>query len=180
MNLLFAGIKMRRKINIPIKEDEENLLQLLKKEKNGRKKERLQFLYVLKTGQIRYIKDAVKLFGRNRNTYGDWVGKYESGGLKELLSIERGPGRQGNIQGENLKKLKARLSEPEGFNSYKDISAWMEKECGIKLPPKKLFYTCKIKLKASPKVARPSNPRQDSEEVEAFKKNFKSGRANQK
>ena len=66
---------MRRSLNFPIKEDEERLLQLLKKEKNGRKKERLQFLYVLKTRQIRYIKDAVKLFGRNRNTYGDWVGK---------------------------------------------------------------------------------------------------------
>ena len=171
---------MRRSLNFPIKEDEERLLQLLKKEKNGRKKERLQFLYVLKTRQIRYIKDAVKLFGRNRNTYGDWVGKYQDGGLKELLSIDRGPGRQGNIQGEDLEKLKARLSEPKGFNSYKDISVWLEKECGIKLTPKALFYTCKIKLNASPKVARPSNPCQDSEEVAAFKKNFNSGWANQK
>jgi len=92
----------------------------------------MQFLYVLKTRQIRYIKDAVKLFGRNRNTYGDWVAKYQAGGLSELLSIERGPGRQANIQGENLEKLKARLAEPEGFKSYKDVSSWLEKECGIK------------------------------------------------
>ena len=71
-----------------------------------------------------------------------------------------------------MEKLRARLGEPEGFKSYKDVAAWLEKECGIKLAPQALFYTCKKKLKASPKVARPSNPRQNSEEVKAFKKTF--------
>lgn len=161
---------MRRTLNFEIKEDPETLLQLLKKERNGRKKERLQFLYVIKTSQIRYIKEAVPLFGRNRHTYGHWIKKYEKGGLAELLKQEHGPGREAHIQGENLAKLQARLAEPDGFKSYKSLSKWLEQECGIKLKPRFLFYTCKIKLGASPKVARPSNPSQDPEEVETFKK----------
>lgn len=90
-------------------------------EKEGRRKERLQFLYGLKIGTLKTLSQASKWLGRHRNTLSEWLVKYETGGLSQLLDRQKTPGRTPTLKGEILNQLKEQLSKPEGFNSYWDI-----------------------------------------------------------
>lgn len=161
---------MNRSLKIPISESAEELKTLVLREKEGRLKERLQFLWLLKTGQVRRLSQATSLLGRHRHTLSGWLNKYQQKGLEGLLERRTSSGRPSEMSPEVLEKLQARLKAPEGFKSYRDVSYWLEKECGIQRSEKALFYTVHIKLGASPKVARPRNPKQDPATVEAFKK----------
>ena len=141
------------------------------KEKDGRRKERLQVLYWLKTGQIKTIGEGAKRIGRFRDTVSEWLVKYESGGMKELLTRRVAPGSQSQISGEAYEALKEKVSSPEGFNSYHDIQEWLKERFDLDVSYHTVFYVCHHKLHTSPKVPRPTNPKQDPEQVEAFKKN---------
>lgn len=139
-------------------------------EKEGRCKERLQFLYWLKIGKIKTLLEAARLLGRCRDTLSDWLLKYQTGGLKQLLDRQTSPGRPPTLKGEVLEKLTEKLSCPEGFNSYWEIQRWLAKEQGMEVSYQMVFRVCHYQIKASPKVPRPRNPKQDPAQVEAFKK----------
>lgn len=67
---------------IEIRESEAELKELLRQEKTGSGKERIQVLYLLKTKKAKTVTEAAEMIGRNRVTVQDWVGKYRQGGLK--------------------------------------------------------------------------------------------------
>jgi transposase len=69
---------------IKIAETELELKGLLKKEKTGSGKERLQALYLLKTKKAKTVKEAAEMLGRNRVTVQEWLAKYRNGGLERL------------------------------------------------------------------------------------------------
>jgi len=71
------------KIDIP--ESEEELKQLLKREKTGSGKERIQVLYLLKTKKAKTVQEASLMIGRNQVTVQEWLGKYRQGGQSGLL-----------------------------------------------------------------------------------------------
>ena len=139
-------------------------------EKDGRSKDRLQFLYGLKMGTIKTLSQAAKWLGRHRNTISEWLVKYETGGLSQLLDRQTSPGGPPSIKGEVLEKLTEKLDKPEGFNSYGDIQRWLKEVHGCEVSYAIVFRVCHDQLKASPKVPRPRNPKQDPAQVEAFKK----------
>jgi len=47
-----------------------------------------------------------------------------------MLEIPTSPGKPPMIAGEALEKLKTRLAEPIGFESYGAIQQWLLDECG--------------------------------------------------
>ena len=98
-----------------------------------------------------------------------WRTKYLSGGLEGVLVRGTSPGRTPQVQGEALVRLKARLSDSEGFGSYQQIGRWVKEELDITLKPKTLYHLCHYKLGATAKVARPRNPKQDEQAVAALK-----------
>ena len=161
---------MRIRTAFEIHEGVDELRRLLTKESDGRMKERLHFLYLFKSGQVRYLSQAGALLGRDRKTMSQWRSKYLTGGLSEVLERGTSPGRTPQVYGAALARLKERLGDPEGFGSYKEIGGWVREELGITLKPKTLYHLCHYKLGATSKVARPSNPKKDEDAVEAFKK----------
>lgn len=103
---------------LEILETEEELKELLVQQKTASQHERVQLLYLLKTGQSPTISHAASILGRNRVTLHKWIRRYESGGMEELLEKKPLPGRPRVIPEWAEKALSKRLNEPEGFNSY--------------------------------------------------------------
>ena len=162
---------MNRSIKeIPIQEQTEEIHDLMVKETKGRLKERLQFLYWLKTGKIKTLTAGAKLLGRCRDTVSKWLQVYETEGLAKLLDFQNSPGRPTEISESAIEALSARLSDPRGgFKSYKIARKWLKEEHNCEVSYRVVNYQCH-RLRAKHKVPRPYNPNQDPEKIEAFKK----------
>jgi len=155
---------------LDIQETEDELKQLLRNQKTGSDKERIQVLYLLKTRQAKTIQEASTLLGRNRVTVQTWLRGYRQGGLEGILEHKPHPGREQSIPQWAQDALKKRLEEPEGFNSYVEICQWLESRLGIHSPYKTVHKLVHYRLGASPKVARPQSVDNTDERVEAYKK----------
>ncbi|WP_108935688.1 helix-turn-helix domain-containing protein [Microcystis sp. 0824] len=66
---------------------------MLRQEKTGSVKERIQVLYLLKTKKAKTVTEAAEMLRRNRVTAQDWLGKYRQGRLEKLLSKKVSTGR---------------------------------------------------------------------------------------
>jgi hypothetical protein len=51
-----------------------------------------------------------------------------------------------------MEKLKKRLSEPEGFGSYKEIQRWLAEEHELELPYSTVHRIVRYDLEAKPKT----------------------------
>ena len=69
-----------RKVIPVVTEDAETLKQRIQREHDGRRKPRLQMLYLLASGQAHTRQDVAQLLGVHRNTVGHWLAIYEAGG----------------------------------------------------------------------------------------------------
>ena len=157
--------------HLEINEDEETLKQLLGQQKTASDKERVQLLYLLKSNQVKTIKEAANLLGRHRVTLQTWLKRYRSNGLEGLLAHKPRLGRSPVIPAWAQRALHKRLQEPEGFNSYSEICQWLEDKLGIVAPYKTVHQLVYYRLKGGPKVARPQSIKQSVPQREDFKKN---------
>ena len=108
---------MAGRLKVSVSESVEELKNRLSKSKTAREKERLQMLYWLKTGKVSTRKELTERLCRNEATITRWLKKYRKGGIRELLSVKKAPGKERRIKGELLEKLSERLKEAKGFNS---------------------------------------------------------------
>jgi transposase len=157
---------------IEIQESEAELKELLRQEKTGSGKERIQVLYLLKTQKAKTVSEAAEMIGRNRVTVQDWLSKYRQGGREKLLSKKVSTGRPRKIPQWVEKALEKKLQENEGLNSYGEICEWLEKKLGIEAKYKTVHKIVYYRLKASPKIARPKSMEQSEERLDNFKKTF--------
>lgn len=81
-------------------------------------KERLQMLYWLKSGQLKTRGAIANRLGRDESTITRWLRKYKDGGYRGLLEVKKAPGEVPLMSISNLDRLKQRLQEPSGFQSY--------------------------------------------------------------
>lgn len=156
--------------HIEIKESEEELKKLLRREKTGRGKERLQVLYLLKNKKAKTVKEAAELLGRNRVTVQDWLAKYRQGGLEKYLGKKVSTGRPRKIPQWAEKALEERLKSPERMNSYGEICQWLGEKLGIVAKYKTVHKLVYYKIKAAPKIARPQSREHSKERLDNFKK----------
>lgn len=155
---------------LEISESVEELKQLLCQQKTASDKERVQFLYLLKSEQVQSIQQAATMQGRHRVTLQKWARRYRQGGLVELLSHKPRSGRPHSIPEWAQAALKKRLEQRDGFESYGAICQWMEEQLGIVVPYKTMHKLVYYHLKASPKVVRPQSDKQDEARLDAYKK----------
>jgi transposase len=155
---------------LEITETAADLKQRLRTQKTASDKERLQLLYLLKTGQASTIQSAATLLGRHRVTVQEWLRLYRGGGLAALLEHKPRTGRRQSIPQWAQESLHQRLHQSEGFNSYGEICQWLETQLGISAPYKTVHQLVHYRLKASPKVARPVSVETSEAKVEASKK----------
>ena len=65
--------------------------------------------------------ELAQRLARNESTIYRWLLKYQQGGLTKLLYVKLAPGIEPKIKGQVLEQLQQKLSQPEGFKSYRDI-----------------------------------------------------------
>jgi len=157
---------------LEITETEADLKDLLRAQKTASAKERVQLLYLLKSGQAKTVDCAASLLGRHRVTVQKWLRLYRNGGLAGLLERKTPPGRKHSIPEWAQNALRKRLAQPEGFNSYGEICQWLQAQLGISAPYKTVHQLVHYHLKASPKIARPQSVDNTDERVEAYKKTW--------
>ena len=155
---------------LEITETAEELKQILARQKTAAGKERVQLLYLLKTGNAATISQAAAMIGRHRVTAQKWMQQYQTSGIEPLLEQKHSPGRPRDIPYWAEKALDQKLQQEQGFNDYQEIVEWLEKSLGIKARYKTVHKLVYYRLKASPKVTRPKSIKQDKAEAEAFKK----------
>ncbi len=140
-----------------IHESADDLKHRLQQERDPRKRQRLHLLYLLATGQARRRCQAAHLLGVERNTIGRWLTRYTQGGLDALLDVYVPAGKAPALAPQQLAQLQQRLAQPDGFASYGEIQQWIATTLGVQLGYHAVHTLVHDKLRARPKVARPSH-----------------------
>ncbi len=140
-----------------IHESVEELKERLRQETRARQKQRLQALYLLKSGQAKSRTQVGELLGVSRRTVGEWLGRYEAEGLEGLLEIRTHTNRAYSLSEAQDARLREKLSEPEGFPSYTAAHAWVNETFGLDLGYKLVHQIVRYRHGAKLKVARKSH-----------------------
>lgn len=160
-------------VKINIKESAAELKRLLSKQKSKRGFERVQALYLLKTGQVDTVQHLAVVIGCHRTTIQGWLREYRLGGLTLLLEERVRPGRPSMIPQWAIESLKEELSQPEGFSSYGEVRTWLSAGWGIRVKYDVVHNLVHNKLKSRLKVARPKSSQQEPGAIETFKQELK-------
>jgi transposase len=146
-----------RKVLPVMTEDVEHLKQRLQREHDGRKKPRLQMLYLLASRQARTRQDVAQLLGVHRNTIGHWLAIYERGGLEALLAVYVPAGKPLSLSPEVLASIAQALREPAGFASYEALRQWVKQTHHVEVNYHTLYTIVRTRFRAKLKVPRPSH-----------------------
>ncbi|MBD1940739.1 helix-turn-helix domain-containing protein [Microcoleus sp. FACHB-68] len=159
---------------LEITETAEELKQILARQKTATGKERVQVLYLLKTGNAPTLSQAAVMIGRHRVTAQKWIQQYQTSPIESLMEQKQSSARPRAIPSCAEKALDQKLQHEQGFNDYQEIVEWLEKSLGIKARYKTAHKLVYYRLKASPRLTRPQSIKQDKAEIEAFKKTSQS------
>ena len=157
-----------------IKEPLDELYSRLHNERKAAVKRRIHMLVLIKEGKCRTRKAVAKHLAVHRNTIGDWLAKYESGGLTALLQIKSpgAPSGQRSLPKNVLAALFERLKDTSGFGSYVELQTWLKETHDVSIRYKTLRRIVRYQLQAKPKVPRRSHEKKDDAEKAAFRKEF--------
>ena len=142
-----------------IKETKEKLREMLQQERDGKKQNRLQALYLIVAGQAKSRSKVAQLLGKNRNTISDWLSLYEIGGLEKLLERYRPPGVKSKITEAAMADIMEILRSPKGSRTYKEIHQMVVKKHKIAIHYSNVHDLVRYKLEAKAKVPGPANPK---------------------
>lgn len=162
-----------RPFQVMVTESLEQLEKSLHHARSVSQKERLQMLVWLKQGEVSSRGELAQRCQRDKATITRWLSRYRQGGLSALLTKRSAPGATRKIQGEALEKLKARLAQAEGFDSYSEIQQWLEQHCQLVVEYGTLYRVVRYELKAKLKVPRPRALKQDPKKLNAFQKKLR-------
>jgi transposase len=140
-----------------ITEHADTLKQRLQREHDGRKKPRLQMLYVLASGQAQTRREVAQPLGVHRHTIGHWLALYEAGGLEALLDVYIPAGKPLSLPPEVLAAIEQALRQPAGFASYEALRQWVQQTHHLEVNYHTLYTIVRTRFKAKLKVPRPSH-----------------------
>lgn len=161
---------MANKFQVEIQETVEELEHRLERAITAVSKEKLLLLYWIATKKIKTREELATMLKRDSSTIYRWLKTYKQGGITELLTVKKAPGKTPHIPPEVREKLIKKLQEPEGETSYGKLQLWLEKECGIKVSYKVVHDLVHYKLKAYLKVPRPQSNKVNEVAQTNFKK----------
>ena len=102
---------------------------LYRAERDGRKKERLHALWLMRSGWT--AKRVSAALGVHYTTVQRWVKWYRTGGLDKMVSRRRGGyGRQSYLDEDDLTLLEWEI-EAGVFGTAKELRDFIEKQCGV-------------------------------------------------
>jgi transposase len=142
-----------------ITESPEDLQQRFRAEKDAHRRQRLQALYLLATGQATSRLQVAELLAVHRHTVRAWLATYERGGLAALLTVLKPPGKAPALSPAVRAKLQTRLREPRGFGSYGEIQRYLATDLHVHLAYSTVHGIVRYQLQAKPKSPRRSHPK---------------------
>lgn len=142
-----------------ITESAEELQRRLRAEKDARKRQRLQALYLLATSQATSRQEVAGLLAVHRHTVRAWLAAYENGGLSALLTVKKAPGKRSVLSSAVRAKLQTRLHEPGGFGGYGEIQQYLASAHHVSLAYSTVHGIVRYQLQAKPKSPRRSHPK---------------------
>jgi transposase len=157
----------------PITERAGELQQRLRAEKDSQKRQRLQALYLLATGQATSRLQVADLLAVHRHTVRAWLAVYEDGGVGALLTIRKPPGKRSLLTPAVRTKLQARLQRPRGFGSYRELQQYLATDHHIRLAYSTVHGIARYQLRAKPKSPRRSHPKKTQKRSPSFATAFR-------
>jgi transposase len=141
-----------------ITERADELQRRMKQEKDVKKRQRLQALYVVASGRARHRQDIADLLGVHRHSVAAWFDAYAEGGVDKMLTyqVPRPPDRS-RITPTALTALQAHLQDPHGFAGYTQLRTWLAEQHQVHLSYSGVYALVRGKLRAKPKRPRPSH-----------------------
>jgi transposase len=141
-----------------IVESADELQRLLRAERDIKRRQRLQALYLLASHQARTRQQVAALLGVHRHTVASWLQAYERGRLEGLLTYRVPVPTQGRrITAAALADLQQRLADPKGFASYGQIQTYLAEQHQVQLAYSTVHALVRYELKAKPKAPRRSH-----------------------
>lgn len=151
-----------------ITESPQSLQRRLRAEPEARKRQRLQALYLLASGQAASRVALAALLAVHRHTIRAWLTQYEAGGLPALLTIKTAPGKRSVLTPPILAQLRRRLAQPRGFASYGEIQRYLAQEHHVHLRYSTVHGLVRYKLGAKPKAPRRAHPKKTLARLPSF------------
>lgn len=137
------------------------LLEMRGAERDRRRRERLQLLWLVASGGVKSRLEAARHLGRNRETVSRWLEEYQKEGLAGLLRapLPPGPAAHGGIglAPEVQSAIRARLAAPAGERGYLALWHWAQAEYALTYSYVHFSRWVREHLGARLKVARPSH-----------------------
>lgn len=162
---------MANALNITVKETLSELKKMLKSSP-PHQSPKLKMLIVIKQSEFDLNKNELAdQIGVNQNSAQKWRKKYQSGGIKALLSDGRIGFKPSVISKEAHEQIRIKLHNPQGaFTSFKDLQHWVDTHFTKGINYNSLRHYVKRHFGAKLKVARKSHVKKDKEAVQLFKK----------
>ena len=123
-----------------IKESEEELKKLLKKEKDVRKYRKIKAIYLLKTIPNATLGKAAERLDLKYQTIKEYWREYREGGIERVSTLQY-KGRIPRLSKEEFERFKEKAKE--GFESLKEMQEWIREEFNKELSIKTISYWCK-------------------------------------
>ena len=153
-----------------ITESAEALQHRFRTEKDPQKRQRLQALYLLASGQAPSRLAVAELLAVHRHTVRAWLATYEKGGLDVFsLTLKKAPGKRSTLTPAVLTKLQTRLHQPRGFGSYREIQQYLANDHSVHLAYSTVHRMVRYQLQAKPKAPRRSHPKKTLPRSLSFK-----------
>jgi putative transposase len=155
-----------------IEDAEAGLKIIMLQQRTVTNRQKVQALYLLKSGLGQSATDVAELLGVHRITVQRWLKQYNEGGISSLLKLRRSTGRPRVITSEVIAGISAKISEEScEFNSYKEIAPWVEDNYQVSVKYQTLHKQLHYRMKAKLKVPRRLSNKKDPAAAIEFKKN---------
>jgi transposase len=131
------------------------LKERLHRERDGRKRSRLQRLYLLASGQAQTRRDVAQRLGVHRNTIGHWLARYAAGGREALLDLYVPPGKPLSLPPDVLAALEQALQQPAGLASSAALRQWVQQSYPLDVHYHTLYTIVRTRFRPKLKGPRP-------------------------
>lgn len=160
---------MSRLVRVAWTESAEELYGRYAGERDVRRRQRLQALWLVRRGEP--VAQAAHLAGVGSRSLERWLGWYRQGGLAAVLDRMPGHGAPGQPSRLTAMQQQALVAQAAtgAFRTYHEARDWTEQTFGIPYTYKGM-YTLLARLGVHPKVPRPQAAKADPTAQEGWKR----------
>jgi transposase len=160
---------MSKPVCVEWAETAEELYGRFVQERDVRRRQRLQGLWLVRRGES--ITEAARLAGVGQRSLERWLGWYRQGGLATVLARVPGHGARGQPSRLSVEQQQALVAQAAtgAFRTYDEARAWVREEFGVSYSYNGMF-TLLARCDVHPKVPRPQAVKAAPAAQEAWKR----------